>query len=77
MDYVVASKLGWLFDGYEAYAVFLTVGFALRQLPDQAQFAQIPVYAGIVIALTLLGWGIGGMRQAELMRLWTGLISPT
>jgi len=58
---VVASNLGWLFDGYEAYAVFLTVGFALRQLLDPAQFAQIPVYASIVIALTLLGWGIGGM----------------
>src|SRR5215469_13072056 len=58
---VVASNLGWLFDGYEAYAVFLTVGFALRQLLDPAQFAQIPVYASIVIALTLLGWGVGGM----------------
>src|SRR6516165_9708250 len=58
---VVASNLGWLFDGYEAYAVFLTVGFALRQLLDPAQFAQIPVYASIVIALTLLGWGIGGI----------------
>jgi MFS family permease len=58
---VVASNLGWLFDGYETYAVFLTVGVALRQLLDPAQFAQIPVYAGTVIALTLLGWGIGGM----------------
>ena len=58
---VVASNLGWLFDGYETYAVILTVGFALRQLLDPTQFAQIPVYAGAVIALTLLGWGIGGM----------------
>jgi MFS family permease len=58
---VVASNLGWLFDGYETYAVFLTVGIALRQLLDPAQFAQIPVYAGTIIALTLLGWGIGGM----------------
>jgi MFS family permease len=58
---VIASNLGWLFDGYETYAVILTVGFALRQLLDPAQFAQIPVYAGAVIALTLLGWGIGGI----------------
>jgi MFS family permease len=58
---VVASNLGWLFDGYETYAVILTVGFALRQLLDPTQFAQIPVYAGAVIALTLLGWGIGGL----------------
>jgi MFS family permease len=58
---LVASNLGWLFDGYETYAVILTVGVALRQLLDQVQFPQIPVYAGIVIALTLLGWGLGGM----------------
>jgi len=25
---LVASNLGWLFDGYEIYALFLTVGFA-------------------------------------------------
>ena len=53
---VVASNLGWLFDGYETYALFLTVGFALRQLLDPAQFAQIPVYSGVIIALTLLGF---------------------
>jgi MFS family permease len=58
---LVASNLGWLFDGYESYAVILTVGVALRQLLDPSQFAKIPVYAGIVIALTLLGWGVGGM----------------
>src|SRR5262249_16416480 len=33
----------------------------LRQLLEPSQYAQIPVYAGIVIALTLLGWGIGGL----------------
>jgi MFS family permease len=58
---LIASNLGWLFDGYETYALFLTVGFALRQLLDPTQFAQILVYSGIVIALTLLGWGIGGV----------------
>ena len=25
---LVASNLGWLFDGFELYALFLTVGFA-------------------------------------------------
>jgi hypothetical protein len=39
---VIASNLGWLFDGYETYALFLTVGFALRQLLDSTQFTQIP-----------------------------------
>jgi MFS family permease len=58
---LIASNLGWLFDGYEGYAVILTVGVALRQLLDPSQFPQIPVYAGTIIALTLLGWGVGGM----------------
>ena len=55
-----AANLGWMFDGYETFALILTVGVALRQLLDPAQFAQIPGYAGTVIAVTLLGWGIGG-----------------
>jgi MFS family permease len=58
---LVASNLGWLFDGYETYAVILTVGVALRELLDPSQVAQIPSYAGTIIALTLLGWGLGGM----------------
>jgi MFS family permease len=58
---LLASNLGWLFDGYETYAVILTVGVALRQLLDSSQFPQIPFYAGVIIALTLLGWGVGGM----------------
>ena len=56
-----ASNLGWMFDGYETYALILTVGVALRQLLEPAQYSQIPAYAGGVIGLTLLGWGIGGM----------------
>ena len=58
---LVASNLGWLFDGFETYALILTVGPALRQLLDPALYPQIPAYAGTVIAITLLGWGIGGM----------------
>ena len=56
-----ASNLGWMFDGYETYALLLTIGVALRQLLEPAQYPQIPQYAGFVIGLTLLGWGIGGM----------------
>src|SRR5437899_3294974 len=56
-----ASNLGWMFDGYETFALILTVGVALRQLLDPSQYAQIPAYAGTVIAVTLLGWGVGGL----------------
>lgn len=58
---LIASNLGWLFDGYETYALIISVGVALHQLLAPAQYSQIPVYAGTVIALTLLGWGIGGL----------------
>ena len=58
---LIASNLGWLFDGYETFALIITVGIALRSLLDPSQYAQIPFYAGIVIALTLLGWGVGGI----------------
>ncbi len=58
---LIASNLGWVFDGYETYALVISVGVALRQLLDSASYPQIPLYAGTVIALTLLGWGIGGL----------------
>jgi MFS family permease len=33
----------------------------LRQLLDPSQYAQISSYIGVVIAITLVGWGIGGL----------------
>jgi len=58
---LVAANLGWLFDGYETYALILTVGPAMHSLLDASQYSQIPAYAGTVISITLLGWGIGGV----------------
>src|SRR5580765_569124 len=55
------SYLGWIFDGYEAFALIVALPPALHTLlaPDQAPFAAI--YAGLAIGITLLGWGIGGL----------------
>jgi MFS family permease len=58
---LLAANLGWMFDGYETFALILTVGVALRQLLEPAQYPQIPAYAGTIIAITLLGWGVGGI----------------
>jgi MFS family permease len=58
---LVASNLGWLFDGYETYALVISVGVALHQLLEPSQYPQIPIYAGTVIGITLLGWAIGGL----------------
>jgi MFS family permease len=57
---LIAANLGWTFDGFEFFALFLTVGFALHQLLDAAQYAAIPRYAGYVVAATTFGWAIGG-----------------
>ena len=56
---MIASNLGWAFDGYETFSLILVVGVALHDLLDPSQFAQIPAFAGTVIGITLLGWGIG------------------
>jgi MFS family permease len=58
---LIAANLGWLFDGYETYALILTVGPAMHSLLEPAQYAQIPSFAGTIISITLLGWGIGGI----------------
>jgi MFS family permease len=58
---LIASNLGWTFDGFEVFALILTVGAALHQLLDASQYPDIPLYAGAVIATTVAGWGLGGM----------------
>jgi MFS family permease len=58
---LLATNLGWLFDGFETYALVLTAGPAMRSLLNPSAFPQIPAYVGMVFAITLLGWAIGGM----------------
>ena len=58
---LLASNLGWAFDGFEIYALFLTVGFALHQLLDASQYSAIPQYAGYILATTVFGWATGGV----------------
>lgn len=55
-----------MFDGFEAYALILTVNVALAQLLDRAQLTRIPAYAGAIIATTLCGWAFGGMAAGVL-----------
>jgi MFS family permease len=58
---LLAANLGWLFDGYETYSLILTMGVAYRQLLPPESYPAIPFYAGVTIAATLLGWGVGGI----------------
>ena len=56
-----ASFLGWIFDGYEALALVVVLGPMLHSVLSPAQAASPTTYAGLVIGITLLGWGAGGL----------------
>jgi MFS family permease len=58
---LIAANLGWLFDGFETYALILTVGSVLRALDPSAPQSSIAFLSGATIAVTLLGWGVGGI----------------
>ena len=52
---LVASFMGWVFDGYEAYALIVALPFALRALLPPAELKLAAVWTGIAIGITLLG----------------------
>lgn len=43
---LIAANLGWLFDGFETYALILTVGTVLRQLEPTAPQSSIAFLTG-------------------------------
>src|SRR2546425_10788013 len=63
---LVASFLGWMFDGYETYALILVAPVALRQLLAPDQLASLPIYIGGLLAVTLVGWATGGTIAGNL-----------
>lgn len=58
---LAAANLGWLFDGFETYALILTAGTVLHEVEPQAAPGRVSLLVGVTIAVTLLGWGIGGI----------------
>ncbi len=58
---LTASFLGWVFDGYESYALFIVMPFVLNSMLTPDQLTNRALWAGIAISITLLGWGIGGL----------------
>ncbi len=63
---LTGSFLGWVFDGYEAYALVVVLPMALKMLLLPDQLASHAIYAGVAIGITLLGWGIGGLAGGVL-----------
>lgn len=58
---LVASFMGWVFDGYETYALIVVLAPALGALLTPEQATMHGLWAGIAIGVTLFGWGIGGL----------------
>jgi len=58
---LLSSFLGWVFDGYESYALIVVLGPALKSLLSVEQLKSQSVWAGLAIGITLLGWGAGGL----------------
>lgn len=56
-----ASMLGWLFDGYEGYALVLVLVPAMSTLIPGADAATIATYGGFVVSGFLFGWATGGV----------------
>src|SRR5215469_3635001 len=58
---LLASWLGWMFDGYESYALVLVMGSAVHQRLPQDRLPRASVCIGGLLAATLLGWAAGGV----------------
>ena len=58
---LAASFMGWIFDGFESFALFLVLPTMLKSLLTPDQLAAGPIWGGIAIGGTLLGWGMGGL----------------
>ena len=79
---LTASFMGWIFDGYESFALFLVLPLMLKSLLTPEQVAQGPIWGGIAIGGTLFGWGLGGLVGGVLadyvgrkrMMLWSVLL---
>ena len=69
------TMLFWLFDGYETFALLLTIGPSLHQLLPANELATLPRVAAYLISITLFGWAVGGVIGGiigdRLGRRWT------
>ena len=69
------TMLFWLFDGYETFALLLTIGPSLHQLLPANELSTLPRVAAYLISITLVGWAdggvIGGVVGDRRGRRWT------
>lgn len=58
---LLATFLGWGFDGYETYALVVVLTPMMHDLLGPARQAQLPLWGGLAVGITLLGWAFGGV----------------
>jgi len=58
---MLSAWVGWMFDGYENYALVLVMPIAMRQLVPPDQVDRVALYSGAIRAATLVGWATGGV----------------
>jgi len=63
---MAASWLGWMFDGYETYAIVLVMVQAVSQLLPPENLPKASVHIGGLLAVTLPGWATGGVTAGVL-----------
>jgi MFS family permease len=63
---LIASWLGWMFDGYEGFALVLVMTPAVGHLLSPEMLPRASIYAGGLLAVTLLGWAAGGVAAGVL-----------
>ena len=63
---LAASWLGWMFDGYETYALVLVMTPAVRQLVGTERLSKASIYVGGLLSVTMLGWAVGGVTAGVL-----------
>ena len=59
------TMLFWLFDGYETFALLLTIGPSLHQLLPANELSTLPRIAAYLISITLFGWAVGGVYVGD------------
>jgi MFS family permease len=58
---LTAAWMGWMFDGYETYALILVMAIAVRQLLPPENLESTTVYMAGLLSVTLVGWAVGGV----------------
>jgi MFS family permease len=58
---LLIAGAGWLFDGYETFALILVGAPAIRDLTPAADLPHLPLYFAGLVAVTLVGWATGGL----------------